>query len=86
MFQNITRDSLDAQNEYEQENKKVLAKDVLKRLFARQNIFLYIVTFLISMVGFSGSSLVFSMVPFGLAMIAAALGNNRPVGIMYVLL
>ena len=85
MFQNITRDSLDAQNEYEQENKKVLAKDVLKRLFARQNIFLYIVTFLISMVGFSGSSLVFSMVPFGLAMIAAALGNNRPVGIMYVL-
>ena len=85
MFQNITRDSLDSQNEYEQENKKVLAKDVLKRLFARQNIFLYIITFLISMVGFSGSSLVFSMLPFGLAIIAAALGNNRPVGVMYVL-
>lgn len=85
MFQNITRDSLDNQNEYDENNKKVLAKDVLKRLFAKQNIVLYVVTFLISMVGFSGNSLVFSMVPFGLAIIAAALGNNKPVGIMYVL-
>ena len=85
MFQNITRDSLGNQNEYDGNDKKVLAKDVLKRLFAKQNIILYVVTFLISMVGFSGNSLVFSMVPFGLAMIAAALGNNKPVGIMYIL-
>lgn len=84
MFQNITRDSLDNQNEYNEENKKVGAKDVLKRLFAKQNIMLYIITFMISMVGLDGN-LIFSLVPFGLAIIAGALGNNRPVGIMYVL-
>ena len=50
MFQNITRDSLDNQNEYNEESKKVSAKDVLKRLFAKQNIMLYIITFMISMV------------------------------------
>ena len=43
MFQNITRDFGDNPNEHEENNKKVLAKDVLKRLFAKQNIFLYIV-------------------------------------------
>ena len=85
MFQNITRDSLDNQNEYNEESKKVSAKDVLKRLFAKQNIMLYIITFMISMVGFDDTTLIFSLVPFGLAIIAGALGNNRPIGIMYVL-
>ncbi len=85
MFQNITRDSLDNQNEYNEESKKVSAKDVLKRLLAKQNIMLYIITFMISMVGFDDNTLIFSLVPFGLAIIAGALGNNRPIGIMYVL-
>ena len=85
MFQNITRDSLDNQNEYNEGSKKVSAKDVLKRLFAKQNIMLYIITFMISMVGFDDNTLIFSLVPFGLAIIAGALGNNRPIGIMYVL-
>lgn len=85
MFQNITRDSLDNQNEYNEESKKVSAKHVLKRLFAKQNIMLYIITFMISMVGFDDNTLIFSLVPFGLAIIAGALGNNRPIGIMYVL-
>ena len=73
MFQNITRDSLDNQNEYNEESKKVSAKDVLKRLFAKQNIMLYIITFMISMVGFDDNTLIFSLVPFGLAIIAGAL-------------
>lgn len=85
MFQNISKDSFDTKNEYNEEEKKVIIKDVLKKLFAKQNIILYITTFLISMVGFSGSSLMFSMVPFGLAIIAGALSNNRPIGIMYIL-
>ena len=51
MFQNITRDLFDNQNdEYIEENKKVSAKDVLKRLFAKQNIMLYIITFMISII------------------------------------
>ena len=85
MFQNITKDSLDSQNEYNEDNKKVSVKDVLKRLFAKQNMMLYIITFMISMVGFDDNTLIFSLVPFGLAVIAGALGNNRPIGIMYVL-
>ena len=86
MFQNITRDLFDNQNDEEiEENKKVNAKDVLKRLCAKQNIMLYAVTFLISMVGFDESTLMFNITPFGLAIIAGALSNNRPVGIMYIL-
>lgn len=85
MFQNITRDSKDDVEFYDEDVKKVNTKDVLKRLFAKQNIVLYIVTFMISMVGFDNNTLIFSLVPFGLAIIAAALGNDRPIGIMYVL-
>ena len=85
MFQNISRDTLDNQNEYSERRKKVNTKDVLKRLFAKQNIMLYTITFLISMVGFDDGSLIFSFAPFGLAIIAGTLSNNRPIGIMYVL-
>ena len=85
MFQNISKDLSDNQNEYNQERIKVNTRDVLKELFAKQNIILYIVTFLISMVGFNTNSYLFSFVPFGLAIIAGALSNNRPIGIMYVL-
>lgn len=85
MFQNIARDLRNNQNEYEEDNKKVNAIDVLKKLFAKENIMLYIITFLISMVGFSENSLIISLSPFGLAIVAGALSNNRPIGIMYVL-
>lgn len=86
MFQNITKDSFESQNEYnDAERKKVDTKDVLKRLLAKKNIVLYIVTFMISMVGFDDSAFIFSLVPFGLAIIAGALSNNRPIGIMYIL-
>ena len=84
MFQNIAG-SATGKTEYEEDVKKVNTKDVLKKLFAKQNIVLYTVTFLISMVGFGSNTLIFSLVPFGLAVIAGALSNNRPVGIMYVL-
>ena len=40
MFQNIARDSRNNQNEYEEDNKKVNAIDVLKKLFAKENIML----------------------------------------------
>ena len=84
MFQNI-KDLRDNEDEYDVDDKKVNAKVVLKNLFAKENIVLYVVTFLISMVGISGNNLLFSLSPFGLAIIAASLSNNRPIGIMYVL-
>ena len=85
MFQNLSGDTPEQQNGYYEDNKKVSTKDVLKRLFAKQNLILYIITFLISTVGLSENSILFSISPFGLAIIAGALSNNRPIGIMYVL-
>ena len=85
MFQNITGDVRERQSAINEESKKVSAKDVLKRLLAKQNIVLYIITFMVSMVGFSANNYLFSFMPFGLAVIAGALSNNRPVGIMYLL-
>lgn len=85
MFQNLSGETPEQQNGYYEDNKKVSTKDVLKRLFAKQNLILYIITFLISTVGLSDNSILFSISPFGLAIIAGALSNNRPIGIMYVL-
>jgi len=86
MFQNISGDFVQNQNEDVKLNKKENIKEVVKRLFTKQNIILYIVTFMISMVGLdSENNLIFSIVPFGLAFIAAALSNGQAIGIMYVL-
>ena len=85
MFQNISRDTTEFQNEYSKETQKVNIKEILKRLFAKQNVMLYIITLMLSMVGLDDSSLMFTIAPFGLAIIAGALSNNRPIGIMYVL-
>ena len=85
MFQNISKDERESRNEYNEKDKKVRAKDVMKKLFAKQNILLYTITFMVSMVGFESGNLMFSFAPFGLAIIAGALSNNRPIGIMYVL-
>lgn len=37
------------------------------------------------MVGFSSNNLIFSIVPFGLALLAAAFSNGQAIGIMYIL-
>lgn len=85
MFQNISKDEFENRDEYNEKGKKVRVKDVMKKLFAKQNILLYTITFMVSMVGFESGNLMFSFAPFGLAIIAGALSNNRPIGIMYVL-
>jgi len=86
MFQNISKD-ID-ENSYEEEtrlNKKAVIFDLLKRLFTKQNIIIYIITVMISMVGLASDSVIFSITPFGLAIIAAALSTNMPVGVMFIL-
>ena len=52
MFQNISRDDVEAQNEDIKLNKKDYIIGGLKRLFTRQNIVLYVIAFMISMVRF----------------------------------
>lgn len=86
MFQNISGDFSENQNEDVKLNKKENIKEVTKRLFAKQNIILYIITLMVSMVGLSSdNNLIFSIVPFGLALIAAALSNKQAIGIMYLI-
>lgn len=85
MFQNIARDFAENQNEDIKLNKKENIREMIKSLLTKQNIILYIITFMISMVGISSNNLIFSIVPFGLAFIAAILGNGQAIGIPYLI-
>ena len=85
MFQNISKDYAEDQFEDVKLNKKDNIKNIAKGLFAKQNIVLYVLTFMVSMVGFSSNNLIFSIVPFGLALLAAAFSNGQAIGIMYIL-
>ena len=82
MFQNISKEREQKINEKIEVNKKDKLKVILKNLFTVQNIILYTITFMISMVGISTDNIMFTITPFGLAIIAAALSCNMPVGIM----
>jgi len=50
MFQNISRDDIESQNDENKINKGINVKEVIEKLFAKQNIILYIISFMISMV------------------------------------
>ncbi len=82
MFQNIVdveKEDTSTQEEV-QIDKKENIKKILKKLFTKQNILVYILSFMLSMVsGING------MAPFGLAIFAAALSNAVPTGIIYIL-
>ena len=85
MFQNISKESEQEFNEEIKVNKKEEVKEIFKKLFTKQNIILYIITFMVSMVNISSDNVMFSITPFGIAIIAAALSSNMPVGIMYAI-
>ena len=73
MFQNIAHKEIDEQEE------KQIPKIEIKKLFKINDIILYAVAFLVSMVGFNKE-----FAPFGLAIFAAACSNKIPVGILYI--
>lgn len=82
MFQNIVDEEKEENisREEVQTNKKESVKNILKKLFTKQNILVYILAFMLSMVsGING------MAPFGLAIFAAAISNAIPTGIVYIL-
>ena len=74
MFQNLGNQ----EEEYIQEEQK--SKINLQNLFSVKDIFLYIISFMVSMVSFNGE-----MAPFGLAIFAACCSNRKPVGLIYIL-
>ncbi len=73
MFQNVIEDSVE-----KQENKEK-RKIQIKNLFSINDIVLYAISFLVSMVGFNKE-----IAPFGLAIFAAVCSNRVPVGILYI--
>ena len=86
MFQNIANGF--KKQESQTEDVKLIKfeqfKEVLKKFFVKKNILLYIVSLMISMVGFGGSGNL-GLAPFALAIMAATLSNEIPVGVVYVL-
>ncbi len=70
MFQNVA--DVGDQNEELHEKNSVVYR--LKELFKYQNIFIYILTFLLSSLSIKGQ-----IVPFGLAIMAACVGENIPI-------
>jgi len=73
MFQNINN------NKQEEQENRTKRKIQIKKLFKTNDIILYAIAFLMSMVSFNGE-----FAPFGLAIFAAACSNRIPVGILYV--
>ena len=74
MFQNLN--NIEEYNEETNSSKKIS----LKNIFQEQNLFLYIISFMISMVSFNGE---FS--PFGLAILSACCSNRKPVLLVFIL-
>lgn len=73
MFQNINNNK---QEEYIEPKRKIQ----IKRLLKINDIVLYAIAFLISMVSFDKT-----LAPFGLAIFAAACSNRMPVGVLYIM-
>lgn len=78
MLQNISKGLT-----YEEESEKVNNDymSVIKKIFTKQNLAVYILTLLISMVGFGDD---FLIAPFGIALVAASISNGIPLAVVYV--
>lgn len=79
MLQNISKE-LDYNNAEEVKNKNDLA-EIAKKIFTKQNIAIYLITFLISMVGLGEDNLI---APFGIAFTAACISNGMPLAIVFI--
>ena len=86
MFQNIANDFSD-NNKNHYKDVKLNNEEIgmfLKRAFSRQNIILYVISFMISMVSFGGD-ISLGLAPFGLAILAAAASSGIPISIVYII-
>ena len=79
MLQNISKE-LDYNNAEEVRNKNDFA-EIAKKIFTKQNIAIYLITFLISMVGLGEDNLI---APFGIAFTAACISNGMPLAIVFI--
>lgn len=82
MFQNIAVEDKNEEDviEENEQREKIDIKALLKKLFTKQNIMVYIISFMLSTV-----STVSGIAPFGLAIFAASLSNGLPAGVVFIL-
>lgn len=80
MFQNIAEEEKQ-ENVIEEKKKQesIDLKEVFRKLFTKQNILVYIISFMLSTV-----STINGMAPFGLAIFAASLSNGLAAGVVFV--
>lgn len=86
MFQNVEKDMGNKQDFNEAfYDRQARIKMALKSLLSINNIAIYIIAFMISMVGFSSQNIMLGLSPFAIAFMAAMLSNGNPIGIVYIL-
>lgn len=83
MFQNISKnyeeEVFDGDVEYTKTSKNQILKQIIEKNFSMQNIIIYALAFMISLVGGKDSLIFTSVAPFCYAIIAASLGAGIPV-------
>lgn len=88
MLQNISGSFENIKNSRRENSKtnssdEINYKEILTRLFSTNNIAIYFLTFMISMVGIgTGNSTM--LAPFGIALVASAISNGIPIAIVYL--
>ena len=80
MLQNISKE-LDYDENENQVKVNGDFKELAKKIFTKQNIAVYLLTFLISMVGLGEDNLI---APFGIAFTAACISNGMPLAIVFI--
>ena len=86
MFQNVENNINNRQDFNEAfYDKKDKMKIAIKSLLSINNIIIYIIAFMVSMVGVSSHNIMLGLSPFAIAFMAAMLSNGNPVGIVYIL-
>lgn len=81
MFQNLTGTYRDGIEEEDVEtSKKQTSKQFVKKIFTKQTILLYILSFMISTVGFGQN-----ITPFAIAILASCCSNRIPMGVTFLI-
>lgn len=84
MFQNIVNGFENNKSQYEDVKlDKEEINMLLKKIFAKENILIYIISFMISMISFGGD-ISLGLAPFALAIVAAAASNGIPISVIYI--
>ena len=89
MFQNISKDTeekiIEEDTKFESAESSRNLKEILKKNFTIQNSIIYILSFMLSMVGGQENSLFTAIAPFGFAIVAASMGAKIPTAIVAIL-